>query len=357
MLTADNFITDVQDSSQARVQMLFNEVGMSYYIGLDLGGTNLKAAVIDDQGGLAAKLSVPTPKGQGPEPVIAAMADAARAVVAQAGLKMSQIAAVGIGSPGPIDLEKGVLVSAPNLSDFRDVPIRDRIAAAIGKPTVLDNDANVAAFAEYWIGAGSDPAIRHLVALTLGTGIGSGLIVDGKIVHGGFGIGGEAGHLIVEPNGRQCGCGQLGCLEAYASASQTALRAAEAVEATGPDQHTALRRIMSDPASELTAKDVFEAAIAGDEIAQRVVEETATYLGIACVNLCRLLDPQMIVLGGGMVQAGDYLLALVRKAYARHDWRMSASRVRIEAAVLGSDAGVIGAGAIACDAHLTGEIT
>ena len=324
---------------------------MSYYIGLDLGGTNLKAAVVDGQGGLLAKISAPTIRGQGPEPVIAAMVDSAAAVVSQAGLKMSQIAAVGIGSPGPINLDKGLLVSAPNLPDFRDVPIRDRISQAIGKPTVLDNDANVAAFAEYWIGAGRDPSVRHLVALTLGTGIGSGLIVDGKILHGGFGNGGEAGHMIVQPNGRQCGCGQLGCLEAYASASQTALRAAEAIEAAPPGQHTTLRTITTDPASTLTAKDVFDAAIAGDSLAQRIADETATYLGIACVNLCRLLDPQMIVFGGGMVQAGDYLLDRVRQAYQHNNWQMAPSRVRIEPAVLGSDAGVIGAAAIAYDAH------
>lgn len=323
---------------------------MSYYVGLDLGGTNLKAAVVDAQGGLMAKMSAPTLRGQGPDPVIAAMIDSTSGVVAQAGLKMSQITAVGIGSPGPIDLEKGVLISAPNLPDFRDVPIRDRISEATGKPTVLDNDANVAAFAEYWIGAGSDPSIRHLVALTLGTGIGSGLVINGKILHGGFGNAGEAGHMIVQPNGRQCGCGQLGCLEAYASAFHTALRAAEAVEAAGPGQHTTLH---STP----TAKDVFDAAIAGDELAQRVADETATYLGIACVDLCRLLDPQMIVLGGGMVQARDYLLTRVRQAYERNNWRMSPSQVKIDLAVLGNDAGVIGAGAIACDAHRRGEIS
>jgi glucokinase len=215
---------------------------MSYYIGLDLGGTNLKTAVVDGQGGLLAKMSVPTIRDQGPEPVITAMVDSSAEVVSQAGLKMSQIAAVGIGSPGPIDMKKGLLISAPNLPDFRDVPIRDRIAAAIGKPTFLDNDANVAAFAEYWIGAGRDPSVRDLVALTLGTGIGSGLIIDGKILHGAFGSGGEAGHMIVQPNGRQCGCGQLGCLETYTSASHTAIRAAEAVEAAGPDQHTTLRK-------------------------------------------------------------------------------------------------------------------
>jgi len=328
---------------------------MSYYIGLDLGGTNLKAAVVDDQGGLAAKISAPTIRDQGPEPVIAAMVDSAAAVVSQAGLKMSRIVAVGIGSPGPIDREKGLLVSAPNLPGFRDVPIRDRIAAALGKPTVLDNDANVAAFAEYWIGAGSDPSVRYLVTLTLGTGIGSGLIIDGKIMHGGFGNGGEAGHMIVQPNGRQCGCGQSGCLEAYASASHTALRATEAVEAAGPSQHTPLRGIVTDPASTLTAKDVFDAAIAGDPFAQRIADETAAYLGIACVNLCRLLDLQMIVLGGGMVGAGDYLLDRVRQAYKHNNWQMSPSRVRIEPAVLGGDAGVIGAAAIACDAHCAGD--
>lgn len=325
---------------------------MPYYVGLDLGGTSIKAGVVDQQGKLMAKSSAATPGDLGADAVIEQMVELASAVVAQAGLEWSGIEAVGIGSPGPIDFAHGRLASAPNLPKLKDVPIRDRIAQATGRPAVLENDANAAAFAEYWIGAGREPEVRDLVALTLGTGIGSGLVVDGRIVHGGFGSGGEAGHMILVPNGRRCGCGQSGCLEAYTSAMHTARRASEAIEAGEP---SSLGELLAAPGGAITAKDVFEAAKAGDPLAGRIVDETATYLGIACVNLCRLLDPQMIVFAGGMVQAGPYLLDRVNEAFAKHDWAMSESRVRIVPAVLGSDAGLIGAAGVAWDAHSAGR--
>ncbi len=326
---------------------------MSYYVGLDLGGTSIKSGVVDHQGHVLFKQSVATPADQGPDVVIDEMASLAFLVVKQAGLEMQQINAVGIGSPGPINFDEGLLAAAPNLPRFKNVPIRDRLAEATGCPTVLENDANAAAFAEYWIGAAGDPSIRDLVALTLGTGIGSGLIVDGHIVHGGFGQGGEAGHMIVVPEGQRCGCGQRGCLEVYTSASYTARRATDALER---DSSSVLHDLLRTPGRRVTAKDVFEAAKAGDGLAGRIVDETATSLGMACVNLCRLLDPQMIVFAGGMIQAGPYLLDRIRTAFSVHDWKMSPSRVQIVQARLGYDAGFIGAAAVAWDAYESGRL-
>ena len=266
---------------------------------------------------------------------------------------MEQVEAVGIGSPGPIDIQRGWLISAPNLPLFKNVPIRSRIAEAVGRPAVLENDANAAALAEYWVGAGKDPATRHLIMFTLGTGVGSGLIVDGRIVHGGFGYAGEAGHVIVEPNGRLCGCGQRGCLEAYASAMHVANRASEAIE----DGYTSsLSDIIKIEKRSLTAEDVFTAARQGDALAMDKVNEVAGYLGMACVDICRLLDPQVIVLAGGMIQAGDFLLDRVRSSFSDQDWSMAEPRVEIVASSLGVNTGVIGAAAVAWEAHKAGRL-
>jgi len=327
---------------------------MARYVGLDLGGTNIKSAVLDESGRILAKASVPTNAVAGPDVVIDAMVLAAGDVAGMAGLAMDQIDAIGVGSPGPMDFDTGVILNAPNLPGFINVPLRDRIAQATGRPTVLENDANAAAFAEYWAGAAKSPNIRHMVMLTLGTGIGMGLIVDGRIMHGAFGNGGEGGHMVLIPDGRPCGCGQLGCLEAYASASQTARRAADAL-AEG-DGSSILAQSGESGNGKLTAKQVFDAAMSGDGLAMRIVDRTATYLGIACVSLCRLLDPQMILFAGGMVLSGDLLFDRVRKAFVQHTWDVARDRVRIEAASLGNDAGIIGAGGIAWDAHRTGRL-
>ena len=327
---------------------------MARYIGLDLGGTNIKAGVLDETGRLLTAVSVPTNAQRGPEAVIAALVQAAHDVAGQADVDLEQVDAIGIGSPGPMDFEAGVILKAPNLPDFVNVPLRDRIAEGTGRPTVLENDANAAAFGEYWAGAAKDPAIRHVVMLTLGTGIGSGLIVDGRIVHGGFGNGGEGGHIIVEPGGRACACGQKGCLEAYASASWTARRAEEALD--GGREVSSLAESYEPGRTPLTAKAVFDAAQAGDALALRIVDETATYLGVACVSFCRLLDPQVILFAGGMILSGDFLFDRVRRVFAEHSWTAAPDQVRIMPAALGNDAGVIGAGAVAWDAHQAGRL-
>lgn len=321
---------------------------MINYVGLDIGGTNIKAAIVNDHGGLVAQLSTPTGEDPSTQSLVADMSGAVREVLSRAGITTRQVAAMGIGSPGPIDVDAGVLKAAPNLPSIREAPLCRLMRESTGLATVLENDANAAALGEFWAGAGSDPAVRHMVMLTLGTGIGTGLIVDGQLVRGGHGIAGEGGHLIVVPDGRPCGCGQKGCLEAYASASQTARRA---IEAINQGQATSLARPTQEQADRLTAKDVFNAALAGDPLAQRITRETAYYLGIACVSLCRLLDPHLIVFAGGMILAGDSLFDQVREVFVDHDWRMDRSRVRIVPACLGNDAGVIGAAAVAREAY------
>ena len=322
---------------------------MAYFIGLDLGGTFLKAGVVDDKGRILAKTSVPTGPNEAADTLIQNMAEAARAVTRQAGLSIDQIDYVGIGSPGPIDFEKGILAAAPNLPSLRALPIRDHISNALSRPAILENDANAAALGASWVGIGRDPKIRNLIMLTLGTGVGSGIIVNNHVFHGGRGYGGEAGHMIVAANGRRCNCGQRGCLEAYASASHTAARALEALQASRDD--SSLRAVAADNGGRITAKDVCDHAKDGDPLATRILDETAMYLGIACVNLTRLFDPQLVVLGGGLALAGDFLIHRVRAAYREHDWHATESTLQIVAAELGYDTGIVGAAAVAWDAY------
>lgn len=326
---------------------------MPHYIGLDLGGTNIKAGLLDHQKQALAQTSVPTDGEDGPDAVMQRMADAAQAVADEAGVAIEDVAAIGIGAPGPMDIEMGVIKSAPNLPGWENIPVRDRIRQLTGRPTVLENDANAAAFGEFWAGAGRNQAIRHMVMLTLGTGIGFGIISRGKVVHGATGIAGEGGHLILVPNGRQCGCGQRGCLETYASANSTAARAIEAIKA---GESSILREKAGDDLNSITSRKVFEAAKAGDGLAERIVNETAEYLGIAAVTICRLLDPQMIVFAGGMILAGDYLFDKVRSAFSAQTWDVAEDHVRLEPALLGNDAGFIGAAAVAWDAHQRGRL-
>lgn len=319
---------------------------MANYLGLDLGGTNIKAGVVDEHGRVRAADSVPTPDDS-PDVVIDAMIDLATAVAKSAGIRIGDVACVGIGSPGLLDLDRGVVIALPNLPGWEEQPLRDRIAQRTGRPVILENDANAAAFGEFWVGAGRDPSIRHMVMLTLGTGIGSGLIVDGRILHGGSSIGAEGGHMILDRDGPVCGCGQRGCLESFASASHLARRAGAALDAGERSSLDDVRR----RGDSITAKDIFEAVDAGDALARRLAEQTAIYLAIGCINLCRLLDPQMIVFAGGMALAGDTLFDLVRSAFDRRTWSVAKDKVQIVRARLGNDAGFIGAAAVARDAH------
>ena len=326
---------------------------MTHYLGLDLGGTNVKCGVISDAGDVVAKVSLPTEAEQGPEKVVANMVAAAEQAAAEAGMALRDIAATGIGAPGPLDIANGILIAAPNLPGFDHEPLRDRIAEATGRPAVLENDANAAAFGEFTFGAGRGDVIRHLVMLTLGTGVGGGVIYDGRIIHGHATLAGELGHMIVQPHGRACPCGQHGCLEQYASASSVGRRVVEAIE---NGENSTLKGAFSGRLARITAKDVFEAAENGDDLSQRIVDETAEYLGIAIVSICRMLDPQMVVFAGGMILAGEFLFGRIREAYKKHTWTLAGTDVKIVTALLGNDAGIIGAASVAMDAAKTGDL-
>lgn len=317
----------------------------AYYLGIDLGGTNIKSGVVDDEGRALSHVSMPTHAERGGDEGIATLAEAGRRAVEASGVGWEGITAVGLGTPGTMDIDAGMLLDPPNLPGWENLPIRARLEAKLGKPTVLQNDGNAAAFGEYWVGAGH--GARSMVMFTLGTGVGGGIVIDGVILPGRHSHGGECGHIVVQmENGRRCSCGKLGHLEGYASATAVAKRTLEALEAeTTP---SSLRSI--DPA-QLDSRAVFMAAQAGDPIGERIRQETAFYLAVGAVCLMSTIDPDIILFGGGMIAAGSPFLTAIQKHVKELAFPVPAARTRIEFALLGGDAGFIGAAGWARAVH------
>ncbi|MGA2265741.1 MAG: ROK family protein [Phycisphaerae bacterium] len=310
-------------------------------LGIDLGGTFIKFGLLTEDRTLGGTLQLPTPPGGGGDRVIAQMADGAKRLMESAGLKRRDVVAAGVGAPGPADFAAGVILAMPNISGMENVPLARSLCEAIGVPVVLENDANAAAYGEYCCGAGV--GCRNLVLLTLGTGVGSGIIVEGEVLHGSHDAGGEIGHMIVQPGGEPCGCGQQGCLERYSSAVHMAGRARRMIEEgkTGALADVLRRHGVLD------ATDILATRKAGDALAAEVWDQGAYYLAVACVNICRVLDPDKIILAGGLAGAGDELLAPVAAHFRRLHWSLTPPRTQIALSALGGEAGVIGAAAVA----------
>ena len=308
-----------------------------FYLGIDLGGTNIKSGVVDDRGQALSSVSLETEAEHGPEEGLDNLAEAGRRAVEASGLAWDDIAAVGLGSPGTMDLEAGMLIDPPNLPGWENLPIRQRLGDRLGKPTVLQNDANAAAYGEYWAGAGRNT--RSLVLFTLGTGIGGGIIIEGRILEGRHSHGAECGHIIIQmENGRQCSCGAFGHLEAYASATALVKRAEEALER---GESSALREALA--ADALTGRAVSEAAEAGDPLARRLMRETARYLAVGAVSLMHTIDPEIVLFAGGMIKAGPTFLEAIRDDIRAMAFPIPAARTRVDYAELGGAAGFIGA--------------
>ncbi len=312
-----------------------------HVVGVDLGGTNIKVGVVKATGEVVSSLSVPTEGQGGPDHVVGRMVAAALEVIKVAGLSKDRIVAVGIGAPGSMSHKKGMILTPPNLPGWKDVPVRDMVARGTGLPANLENDANSAAYGEFWAGGGR--GTNDMVFFTLGTGIGGGVIIDGHLVRGFFDNGAELGHMIVQPGGRLCGCGQRGCVEAYASAHYTAVRAIEAIR-NGEKSSLKARLDQGQP---VETPHVVQAAAAGDPLASRIWNETCRLLAVACVNMQHFSNPQKILLGGGMIGAGKYLLEPVRKYFLEFTWKAAQDYPDIDFATLGNDAGFIGAAGLA----------
>jgi len=311
------------------------------FIGVDLGGTNTKIGCFNSDMKLLANTSVPTQADMGPEFVANIIAETILQIVKQSGGSMEDVQGIGIGAPGPADLKRGIILAAPNLPMFRNVPLSMMISNRTGRPAILENDANAACYGEYVIGAGR--GADEMVFVTLGTGIGGGIVTKGRLIHGFGDNAAELGHTVIQMDGRLCTCGQKGCVEAYASANQTVNRAVEALEAGKTSSLSAIYR----DKGRLTSKDVYEQAAAGDTLAKEITEVTAKVLGVLCVNVLHFTEPQKIVFAGGMIAAGDFLLSRIRHYFNQYIWTLKPENIEICFATLGEHAGMIGCAALA----------
>ena len=327
------------------------------FVGIDIGGTNIKMGVVNDLGRPLAWLSIPTQVRRGPEDAAGRMAAALGQLVAKAGLKPADIARVGLGSAGPMDIPGGILTAPINLTGWNNFPIRDRLSYHCRLPVTFENDANAAAYGEFWVGGGRD--YRSLVLLTLGTGIGVGIIFGDVVVRGQHSHGGESGHMIIDfsDDARMCACGCRGHLEAYASATAVVKRSRELLAAGR--RSSISERIAAG--AELTPKLVAAEAESGDELALEIIMETGHYIAVGAVSLMHMLQPEVVLLGGAMTfggspsGVGSRFLAHIRSEVRRLALPRLAETTAIEFATLGGDAGSIGAAGVARLEHQQGR--
>jgi glucokinase len=335
--------------TQKRTILPLAEARRPLYAGVDLGGTNIKAALVDDLGRLVAFHTEKTHADRGPEDAAARMGEAVHVLARQVGIATADIAAVGLGSPGPLDLAAGTIVRAGNLVGWDNFPLRDRVAAHCGLPVTFANDANAAAYGEFWVGSGREH--DSLVLLTLGTGVGGGIIVGDTNIEGAHSHGSECGHMIVDPSpeARMCPCGHAGHLEAYCSAKSLVARAEEAIAAGASGSLAAA----AAAGERLTPILVGREAEAGDPLATELVMETARWLGIGIVSLMHAIDPEAVMIGGAMTFGGDRapvgraFLERIRAEVHRRTFPTLIEKTRIGYATLGGDAGSIGAAGLA----------
>jgi len=308
----------------------------NYVIGIDLGGTNLRTGLVDRNGKIHHRLSIKTENNADPQTIsnqIFYLID--EIINVGAGLKPAppNIIGVGLGSPGLVDKKGETILFSPNLPLWRNIPIKRMVSERFSVPCVLENDANAAAWGEKWVGAGKEA--DSLVMLTLGTGIGGGIIINNKLWRGVNNVAAEIGHMVIQMDGPKCSCGNYGCIEAYASATSMVRRFKESLKSGVPSS-------LKD-AGEITAKMINDAAFQGDKASLDIIKETGHYLGVALVNIMHVLNPEVIVLTGGMIGSGDLLMNPIKQVIKEKAFEASAKETKIVFSQLGNDAGIIGA--------------
>lgn len=310
----------------------------SVIVGVDLGGTSVKTAMVSWDKQVLAKDARPTNAKAGPEAVMDAIESSVRDLLAQSDLRPEQVMAVGIGAPGPMDWRTGVVYSPPNLAGWKNVPLGDIMRERLGVPCYVENDANVACYGEFWLGAGQ--GTQNMALLTLGTGVGGGVVIFGMLLRGEDGTAAELGHLKIQRDGRPCGCGSRGCLEQYGSVSGMVKTALEGLAA---GRESVLNERCGGDRERITGKMIGDAALEGDAFSRWVIEETATWLGLGISSIINYQNPEKVVLCGGMIAAGDLLLNPIRRVARENAFEVPAKRCQIVLAGLGSDSGVLGA--------------
>lgn len=309
-------------------------------LAIDIGGTKLAAGVVDAGGRILARGEVPTIAAEGPTRVLERIVGLGKDLLGRSEVSVDAVRRIGVGCAGPVDRLAGLVLNPPNLPGWTRVALADHLQQAFGLPVILENDANAAALGEFRHGAGK--GTRSLVYLTVSTGIGGGIVLDGKIWHGLKDAAGEIGHMTIAPDGPLCGCGNYGCLEAIASGPSIARRAREALAGGRP---TRLRGVPS-----LTAADVVRLAREGDEVACEVWEETVRYLSLGVAAAITILAPERVVIGGGVTEAGEFLFEPLRREVRSRVKLVPMESIPILPAALGRDVGILGAAAVALDA-------
>ncbi|MBD2847493.1 ROK family glucokinase [Paenibacillus sp. IB182496] len=304
------------------------------YVGVDIGGTTIKVGICNEEGVLVQTYEGPTDTDKGTEAILNNIATYARLIVTESTYDWEQVEGVGVGIAGFLDIPNGIIKHSVNLG-LRNVNLPEYLEPRLGKTVRINNDANVAALGEAWAGAGK--GVPNCVCYTLGTGVGGGIIINGRIIEGSSGMAGELGHIQIVPDleAIQCGCGKMGCLETVSSATGIIRMAKDAV-ARG--DRTSLAMV-----DHIMAKDVFDAAKAGDEVAIRIVSRAAYYLGKSMSVVAVILNPQRFIVGGGVAKAGEFLFEQIREVFAKLTPEVAQEGVEIVPAVLGNNAGVVGA--------------
>lgn len=315
---------------------LFQQLGGagvgSVVIGVDLGGTNLRTALLSPDGKILDKHKEATRASDGWKKVVARLIDSIKKQHESAGRMGVNVAGVGVGAPGVIQSDRGIVVKSPNFPDWNNLPLKDALEKALDLPVHIENDANAAALGEQWLGAGH--GIGSMILLTLGTGVGGGIVLNNQIWQGADGMAGELGHMTVIPDGRLCGCGNNGCLEMYASAR-------------GIVQSYHERKHATASFTEVTSELVYELARKGEADALAVMQGMGSMLGIGIANLINIFNPEMIVIGGGVKDAWPLFIDATRAEIRKRAFEVPAARTRIVESKLGDDAGMVGAAAVA----------
>jgi glucokinase len=313
------------------------------YIGIDLGGTNIAIGIVDDDAKIIVKGSTPTYNERSYQEIVKDMADLSKELIEKAGLKIEDIKGIGVGSPGSVDAKNGVVVYANNLQ-FNNVPLREELNKYFDVPVAIENDANAAALGEY---KATGVKSECFVAVTLGTGVGSGIVIDGKIFRGFNGAGGELGHTTLVADGVLCTCGRKGCWEAYASVTALIRQTKVAIE-----QHpeSLMNEIVKKNGGEVSGRTAFDAAKQGDKAAQNVVDTYVKYVADGVTNVINTFQPEILVIGGGISREGEYLVEPVRKHCKEFSYTKGGlPETKIQAATLLNDAGIVGAAFAAKD--------
>ncbi len=314
-----------------------------YILGIDLGGTNIECGLVDRKGNIKIRRSCPTETQKGARVVLSNILSVAGAVMREARSEKCRVAGIGVGTPGAVDQKTGYVVGgAPNIPGWKEIPLVPVLKKEFRLPAFASNDVTLYALGEAMFGAGK--GIKNLVCFAIGTGIGGGIIIGGKIYRGAIDGAGEVGHMTVKLDGQKCPCGSFGCLERYASATAIAEMGRKACRR---NRKSLILKLAGGRYSKVSAKTVFDAAKKGDKTAKGVIETTGWFLGAGIANLINILNPEMVIIGGGVAEAGTLLVKITRKAVKTYGLEVNRKNVKIVLGKLKTDAGIMGAAALA----------